>query len=380
MRRCGRCALVAGVTALLLGPLLLLFAKGGIDGSLRNEATAMLTAQGVSGVTTSSDWASLTLTGPASAKAAALAAVDRIDHRSAVDGVSYLVSDAGAGAVTPSVAPSAEVSPTAAPSSSTGVVAVPVNVHAAVSGTSGAHTIELTGTVQSDAQHKTLLDAATAAYGAGDVTDKITVSGGTSADPRSDAAIGQLAAVLTAFGPTVETGTADLAETTLNVTATSKDAAGAGTANAALDAAKGAGLTVTGTVQTPAAPSALTGPQVSAEFAKILAVRGITFDTGSGDLTPAGTATLDRVVAVLLKAPTVKIDVAGHTDGQGTASSNQTLSAQRAAAVKGYLVAHKISADRISTAAYGATRPIASNDTPAGRLANRRIDLTVVGS
>jgi outer membrane protein OmpA-like peptidoglycan-associated protein len=137
---------------------------------------------------------------------------------------------------------------------------------------------------------------------------------------------------------------------------------------------------VTGTVQPPAAPAGLTGQQVANQIAKILAVHGVTFDTGSATLTGAGTATLDQVVAVLVQAPAVKIQAAGHTDNQGTPAANQTLSAARAATVKTYLVAHHISADRISTAAFGASRPIASNATPAGRSANRRIDLTVVGS
>ncbi len=384
MRHCGRCALVAGLIALLLGPLLLLFAKGSIDGALRDDAAAALTAKGVTGVTASSDWGAVSLAGPASAKAAALAAVDGMGDRSAVDTVSYLASDragttapASASAQAASPTDSAPASPSTEPSSA--AAAAPVSVDATVSGTADPRTIELTGTVQSEAQHKALVDAATSAYGAGNVTDKITVTTGSSS-PQDDASVNQLAAVLTAFGPTVASGTASLKDTALTVTATSKDAATADTANAALTAAGGAGVTVTGKVQAPAAAAGLTGPQVSDQIAKILAVRGITFDTGSATLTAAGTGILDQVVAVLAKAPTVKIQVAGHTDNQGDAALNQLLSQNRAQTVKAYLVAHKISGDRISTAAYGATRPVASNGTSAGRLANRRIDLTVVGS
>jgi OOP family OmpA-OmpF porin len=373
------------VLALLLGPLLLLLAKGSIDAALRDQAAAALTGRGVTGVAVSSDWAAVTLTGPGSAKDAALAAVSGMADRSAVDTVSYVEAApglSGNASATPSPAsPATSTSP-----SSSATVVTPLAVQATVSGTTDPRTIVLSGTVQTEAQHQVLVDAATAAYGAGNLDDKITVSGTTSGGAPADTAVAQLAAVLTAFAPAVATGSAELADTTLTVTATAKDAAAAAAANAALDRAKGAGLTVTGTVQPPAAstgptaPTGLTGQQAGARLAKILAVRGVTFDTGSATLTPAGAAILDQVAAVLTQAPAVKIQVAGHTDNQGTAASNQTLSAARAATVTAYLVAHHIPAGRISTAAFGATRPIASNDTPAGRSANRRIDLTVVGS
>jgi hypothetical protein len=80
------------------------------------------------------------------------------------------------------------------------------------------------------------VDAATAAHGAANVTDKITVGAGAST-PADDTSVTKLASVLTAFGPAVASGTASLTDTALTVTATAKDAATAATANAALTAA-----------------------------------------------------------------------------------------------------------------------------------------------
>jgi outer membrane protein OmpA-like peptidoglycan-associated protein len=71
------------------------------------------------------------------------------------------------------------------------------------------------------------------------------------------------------------------------------------------------------------------------------------------------------------------IDVDGHTDSQGTEEKNQTLSENRAAAVKTYLVSKGISEDRLKSTGYGSTKPVADNKTAAGRAKNRRTELGV---
>jgi outer membrane protein OmpA-like peptidoglycan-associated protein len=67
----------------------------------------------------------------------------------------------------------------------------------------------------------------------------------------------------------------------------------------------------------------------------------------------------------------------GHTDNTGSAAANQSLSLTRANAVKGLLVGQGVAANRISTTGYGQTRPVASNDSEAGRAQNRRLELNV---
>jgi OOP family OmpA-OmpF porin len=66
--------------------------------------------------------------------------------------------------------------------------------------------------------------------------------------------------------------------------------------------------------------------------------------------------------------------VSGHTDNRGDPDRNQTLSEQRAQAVREYLVNHGIDGNRIEAVGYGDQRPVALNDTEEGRRQNRRIE------
>jgi OOP family OmpA-OmpF porin len=72
----------------------------------------------------------------------------------------------------------------------------------------------------------------------------------------------------------------------------------------------------------------------------------------------------------------LKLEIDGHTDNVGSASANQTLSDQRAASVKQYLVSNfQIDRSRLTSKGFGATTPIASNTTADGRAENRRVEL-----
>jgi OOP family OmpA-OmpF porin len=73
--------------------------------------------------------------------------------------------------------------------------------------------------------------------------------------------------------------------------------------------------------------------------------------------------------------PGLHVVIEGHTDSVGSHGYNMKLSQRRADAVRDYMVQQGISASRIETAAYGETRPVASNDTAAGRAQNRRVDI-----
>ena len=105
---------------------------------------------------------------------------------------------------------------------------------------------------------------------------------------------------------------------------------------------------------------------------------GITFDFDSYAIKPQFQATLNEVAQTLSAYPSTMIDVLGHTDSVGTDAYNQNLSEQRANAVAAYLRAHGVNPARIATQGFGESRPIASNDTEAGRAANRRVAIKVV--
>lgn len=102
---------------------------------------------------------------------------------------------------------------------------------------------------------------------------------------------------------------------------------------------------------------------------------GILFDTDSARIRPESLATLDEVTKMLAAEAGWQILIEGHTDASGAAAHNQTLSEQRAASVREYLVGKGIAATRLSTAGFGASKPVADNATELGRAQNRRVEL-----
>jgi outer membrane protein OmpA-like peptidoglycan-associated protein len=107
-----------------------------------------------------------------------------------------------------------------------------------------------------------------------------------------------------------------------------------------------------------------------------VATQGILFATNSDRIRPESTPTLDEIATMLEKHPELRISIEGHTDSDGEEGYNLTLSEQRAAAVKAFLVsARGIRPDRLQTAGFGETKPAADNATPEGRQQNRRVEL-----
>ncbi len=107
------------------------------------------------------------------------------------------------------------------------------------------------------------------------------------------------------------------------------------------------------------------------------AAKNVFFATGSFKLLPKSFKSLDAVAGLLKTDESLMIDIDGHTDAQGSDESNQTLSDNRAAAVKNYLVTKGIADSRLKSTGYGETKPVADNKTAAGRAKNRRTEMTV---
>lgn len=104
----------------------------------------------------------------------------------------------------------------------------------------------------------------------------------------------------------------------------------------------------------------------------------ITFAFNSANLDPKFDPVLDNVASTLTEYNQTIVEVAGHTDSIGSDAVNQRLSEQRAAAVGNYLMSKGLMRDRFILTGVGKTRPIASNDTDAGRAQNRRVEITLV--
>lgn len=111
-----------------------------------------------------------------------------------------------------------------------------------------------------------------------------------------------------------------------------------------------------------------------------IALRNIFFDIGKATLRPESNAELDRLVKLMKDVPSLKIEISGHTDNTGSASLNQKLSQDRAQAVVNYLISKSIATSRMTAMGYGASKPVASNDTDAGRQENRRTEFEIKGN
>lgn len=107
------------------------------------------------------------------------------------------------------------------------------------------------------------------------------------------------------------------------------------------------------------------------------AARNVFFATGSYKLLAKSNQSLDGVVSLLKADESLMIDIDGHTDSQGSDESNQVLSDNRAGAVKNYLVSKGIDPGRLKSTGYGETKPVADNNTAAGRAKNRRTEMVV---
>lgn len=101
----------------------------------------------------------------------------------------------------------------------------------------------------------------------------------------------------------------------------------------------------------------------------------VLFAVDSANLNGSSRATLEQVAAVLDEFRKTAVIVQGHTDSTGSEEHNQQLSERRAKAVQNYLIGRGIAPERLHAVGYGESAPVASNDTPAGRQLNRRVDL-----
>lgn len=104
----------------------------------------------------------------------------------------------------------------------------------------------------------------------------------------------------------------------------------------------------------------------------------ITFAFDSANLQPQFQPVLDNVAQTLNQYNQTVIEVAGHTDSVGSDAYNQKLSVDRANSVARYLSSRGVGMQRMIVTGAGETRPIASNDTEAGRAQNRRVEITIV--
>ena len=110
---------------------------------------------------------------------------------------------------------------------------------------------------------------------------------------------------------------------------------------------------------------------------KPIVLRNVFFEVGSAELRPESATELDRLVTLLTEYPSLRIQIAGHTDNVGDDRSNLTLSENRALSVLNYLVKKGVATARLRSKGFGETQPVETNDTPEGRGRNRRTEFVL---
>ncbi len=111
----------------------------------------------------------------------------------------------------------------------------------------------------------------------------------------------------------------------------------------------------------------------------IVNMSDVLFDTAQYSLKPDAREKLAKISGIVLAHPGLRITVEGHTDSVGGDEYNMKLSENRASSVRSYLVSQGLSSESVSAHGFGKTRPVADNQTAAGRQQNRRVELVVAG-
>lgn len=112
---------------------------------------------------------------------------------------------------------------------------------------------------------------------------------------------------------------------------------------------------------------------------KSFIIEGIEFSAGSSNINMnSSKTTLENILTGLQNTPNATVELSGHTDNKGEEETLTTLSESRAKAVKEYLVENGIEETRVTTVGYGASMPIADNETEEGRALNRRTEIKIV--
>jgi OOP family OmpA-OmpF porin len=137
----------------------------------------------------------------------------------------------------------------------------------------------------------------------------------------------------------------------------------------------GALLCADRTPEPMAEPEPMPEPEPQPEFEPVVLKSDVTFAFDSDELRTAAESDLNQVARTLRESPEVRVVVAGHTDSIGTAEYNRDLSQRRAESVSTYLQTQGIAGNRMRTIGYGEERPVATNETDAGRAQNRRVEI-----
>ncbi|MEQ6201770.1 OmpA family protein [Sulfitobacter sp. HNIBRBA2951] len=121
-----------------------------------------------------------------------------------------------------------------------------------------------------------------------------------------------------------------------------------------------------------------TPDECEAEIGTIVQAGKINFEPGSATIDASALGTMDEIAAVIKRCGDLRLEIQGYTDSQGREEMNLALSQSRAESVLNELRARRVSTRSFQAKGYGEDSPVASNDTEAGREANRRIEFRLI--
>lgn len=113
----------------------------------------------------------------------------------------------------------------------------------------------------------------------------------------------------------------------------------------------------------------------------LIRAHGFQFASGKSDIDSVNFALLKKIIAAINEFPNANVVVSGHTDSQGDVNKNLVLSQERANKVANFLVeVGSIDAGRVTSRGFGEDQPVATNESKAGRAANRRVEVLIENS
>lgn len=224
--------------------------------------------------------------------------------------------------------------------------------------------VVLNGTVPDEATRQALVNAAAARVGASNVQNSLRVDGTLTAP----AWLGQVQNLLPMVADSISNGALAVNAGRLALTGTVGQQSTKDYSSSEATRLLGPNVTIDNQIRVSAAQQSLN---------RLLEGRVVEFVTDRAELTPDSRRLLDEMAAVLRQYPDANISIDGHTDSRGRDAYNLELSQRRANAIRSYLTGLGIAAERLTATGYGETRPIRTNDTPAGRAANRRVEFHV---
>jgi len=115
------------------------------------------------------------------------------------------------------------------------------------------------------------------------------------------------------------------------------------------------------------------------KITKLLQIENIEFKVSKDSLTSKGKTTVDKLATILAEHPNIKVEIAGHTDSDGSAIFNQKLSQARVDTAKARLIEKGIDPTRLTARGYGESKPLAPNTSDENKQKNRRVEINIQG-